>query len=150
MHPILSIRQPWAWAIVHGAGKKVENRTWRTRYRGWFWIHASATPDVADAWGFVANHCEAPTSDNTILGAIIGRARLVDCVDYPKNSDRQRRLFSGMSPVQSTLRDDPWAFGPVCWILADARPILNPIPCRGRLGLWTPGVVLFGKLPPIV
>lgn len=36
----LSIRQPWAWAIVN-AGKRVENRTWETRYRGPILIHAA-------------------------------------------------------------------------------------------------------------
>ena len=36
----LSILQPWAWAIIHG-GKDVENRTWRTAYRGPLLIHAS-------------------------------------------------------------------------------------------------------------
>lgn len=29
----LSIRQPWAWLIIHG-GKDVENRTWHTKHRG--------------------------------------------------------------------------------------------------------------------
>lgn len=29
----LSVRQPWAWAIVH-AGKDVENRNWPTPHRG--------------------------------------------------------------------------------------------------------------------
>ena len=29
----LSIRQPWAWAIIH-AGKDIENRCWPTSYRG--------------------------------------------------------------------------------------------------------------------
>lgn len=36
----LSIRQPWAWLILH-AGKDIENRTWQTYQRGWFAIHAS-------------------------------------------------------------------------------------------------------------
>ena len=40
----LSIRQPWAWAIIH-AGKDVENRPWGTRYRGPLLIHASKTLD---------------------------------------------------------------------------------------------------------
>jgi hypothetical protein len=35
----LSIRQPWAWLIVHGV-KDVENRTWRTNFRGRFLVHA--------------------------------------------------------------------------------------------------------------
>ena len=43
----LSVRQPWAWAIA-AAGKDVENRTWRTDYRGLIAIHASARPD--DSW----------------------------------------------------------------------------------------------------
>jgi hypothetical protein len=38
----LSIQQPWAWAIIH-AGKRVENRTWSTRFRGPFFIHAGKT-----------------------------------------------------------------------------------------------------------
>jgi hypothetical protein len=39
----LSIRQPWAWAILH-AGKRIENRDWRSvpSYRGPLLIHASA------------------------------------------------------------------------------------------------------------
>ncbi|NBF09766.1 ASCH domain-containing protein [Pseudomonas sp. Fl4BN1] len=36
----LSIRQPWAWLIIHG-GKDVENRSWHTKYRGRFLVHAS-------------------------------------------------------------------------------------------------------------
>lgn len=35
----LSIRQPWAWAILH-AGKDIENRDWATRFRGPFLVHA--------------------------------------------------------------------------------------------------------------
>ncbi len=37
----LSIIQPWASLIATGI-KDVENRTWRTNYRGEFLIHASA------------------------------------------------------------------------------------------------------------
>jgi hypothetical protein len=35
----LSIRQPWAWAIIAGH-KKFENRKWQTPYRGSLLIHA--------------------------------------------------------------------------------------------------------------
>jgi len=37
---ILSVRQPWATPIV-GRIKDVENRTWRTNYRGPVLVHAS-------------------------------------------------------------------------------------------------------------
>ncbi len=36
----LSIRQPWAWHILH-SGKDIENRDWPTRFRGRVLIHAS-------------------------------------------------------------------------------------------------------------
>jgi ASCH domain len=39
--PVLTVRQPWAWAIIHG-GKDVENRSWRTKYRGPLLIHAGS------------------------------------------------------------------------------------------------------------
>jgi hypothetical protein len=43
----LSIRQPWAWLIIH-AGKDIENREWRTSFRGPVLIHASKTMTRAD------------------------------------------------------------------------------------------------------
>ena len=39
---VLSIRQPWAWLILHG-GKDVENRNWATKVRGRVLIHAGST-----------------------------------------------------------------------------------------------------------
>ncbi len=50
----LSIRQPWAWLILHG-GKDIENRDWATRFRGRVLIHASkgmTRDEWGDAWGF--------------------------------------------------------------------------------------------------
>lgn len=39
----LSIKQPWASLIAHGI-KNIENRTWKTHFRGRIYIHASGTP----------------------------------------------------------------------------------------------------------
>ena len=38
----ISIKQPWASLIAHGI-KDIENRTWRTNYRGRVLIHAGAS-----------------------------------------------------------------------------------------------------------
>ena len=43
---ILSVRQPWAWLLFNG--KDIENRTWRTSYRGPLLIHASLGKDPED------------------------------------------------------------------------------------------------------
>jgi hypothetical protein len=36
----LSIRQPWAWLIVNGQ-KDIENRCWKTHFRGKIYVHAA-------------------------------------------------------------------------------------------------------------
>ena len=56
----ISIRQPWAWLIVHG-WKNIENRMWRTSYRGPVLIHASKgmTQDEYNACRlFMAGFCD--------------------------------------------------------------------------------------------
>jgi hypothetical protein len=37
----ITVRQPWAWLVVTGK-KDIENRTWRTHYRGKLLIHAAS------------------------------------------------------------------------------------------------------------
>ena len=65
----LSIRQPWCHHILCD-GKDVENRTWKTNYRGPVLIHASKTTDDQE---FCRIH-GAP------LGGIVGIMDIVDCV----------------------------------------------------------------------
>jgi hypothetical protein len=70
----LSIRQPWVELILSGA-KTVENRSWRTAYRGRILLHSPA--GVHDramrALGF--------DDDALPRGGIVGEVEVVDCVD---------------------------------------------------------------------
>jgi hypothetical protein len=90
--PALSIQQPWAWLILH-AGKDVENRTWPTKYRGKFFIHAAKK---FDRYGYgeilrysslyLPNDIPFPTSPNQFpRGGIVGLAELTDCVQKAEN-----------------------------------------------------------------
>ena len=121
----LSIRQPWAWAIIH-AGKDIENRGWSTSYRGPLLIYAAKgmTRDEYEACldtmlrisrthpfpsGF-----SLPGFDELARGGIIGKARLGNCVRS--------------SP-------SPWFFGPYGFVLADAEPL--PFQrMKGKLGFF--------------
>lgn len=81
----LSVRQPWAWAIVH-AGKDVENRPRGTRFRGSFFVHASsfASPDedaAARAWMGQRGLVLPPPLAELPRGGIIGRAEIVGVVE---------------------------------------------------------------------
>ena len=110
----LSIRQPWAELIVRGV-KDIENRTWRTHYRGPVLIHASLKyeHDISDA---ARDYCDRLRNNGVLFacGGIIGVAEIVDCVtSYPS----------------------PWFEGPFGFVLANARPL--PFrPLSGRLNLF--------------
>lgn len=128
----LTVQQPWAWAIVHG-GKDVENRTQAWSYRGSLAIHAGNRWSQRGAESpLVVNACRnapsAPMNPEWITGAIIG---VVDLVN--------------VHVAQGDCCSSPWGESPqetlsklVHLELANPRPLLEPIPCRGRLGLWTP------------
>lgn len=131
---ILTVRQPWAWAIIHG-GKNVENRVRNIAgdYRGPVLIHAAKVNDT-DAWAAMgrtnlASYMQAlDAAESLIGGAIIG---VVDLVDS--------------HPVESCItqqQDGDWL---VCseWaeraghhlVLANPRGLDEPIPYKGALGL---------------
>lgn len=115
----LSIRQPWADAIIWH-GKDIENRSWPTRFRGPVLIHAakkwgpSERGDLTYIEGITATKLE--DTDRPLLGGIIGKTEIVDCVQ---------------------AWESPWFFGPYGFVLRNAEP-LDFIPCRGALGFFTP------------
>ena len=115
----LSVRQPWAWLIIHG-GKDVENRTWSTPYRGPLAIHASkrvTDQEFVSARLFALEHgVMTPRKTDLVYGAVIGTVDLVDCVG---------ELFA----------NSKWFFGPFGFVLANPLP-LAPLVVTGRLGLF--------------
>lgn len=126
----LSVRQPWAWAICHG--KDVENRSKGTKHRGLLAIHASKSapyredvqdPRIVDL--IVANGLDDAASAQ---GAVVAVAELVTCHLSPD--------FGGTCGATRPLCS-PWAERDVYhWQLADVRPLREPVPCKGMLGLW--------------
>lgn len=85
----LSIKQPLAWLVVHGY-KGVENRSWRTKFRGRLLVHASKTFDMD--WYLLArdellsdeDRQDLPRPEEFERGGIVGSVEIVDCVkDIP-------------------------------------------------------------------
>lgn len=124
----LSIRQPWAWAILH-AGKRVENRDWKgCAYRGPLLIHASkgcTRQEYSDAADFIA---ERRYADN-YLGLVVPELPPLEALD--------RGGVVGVCRVidVTTFSPDPWFFGPLGLRLGDVRPV-NFIPFKGALGFF--------------
>lgn len=113
----LSIRQPWAWAILNG--KSVENRTWKTNFRGPFLIHASKKFDHDGYKWLVENQLRLglrtiPHPKRFLMGGIVGQAEIVGCV---------------------TTHSSPYFFGPYGFVMTKIKPL--PFQeCKGRLGFF--------------
>jgi hypothetical protein len=116
----LSIRQPWAWLITRG-DKPIENRKWKTGFRGVFLVHAGKSFDW-DGYAWVSIHFPGipmPPAKGFQFGGIVGHARLVDCLEAGSpEADRS-----------------PWFSGPFGFLLADATP-LPFTPWPGKLGFF--------------
>jgi hypothetical protein len=115
----ITVKHPWAWAIVNGV-KKIENRSRPTIHRGPLLIHAGLSKSDLGQEG--DRMPGLPAYDQLVYGAIIGVVDVVDCVTVDK------------------VAGEPFAEGPWCWLLANARSLPTPFPCRGFLGFWTPPV----------
>jgi hypothetical protein len=106
----LSIRQPWAsWIITGAAGrfKDLENREWRTPYRGRVLIHASKGGTQRDFAATVLGVNEALGLDlqlgfnDVARGGIIGSVEVYGCVE---------------------ASDSAWFTGPFGFLLRDPQP----------------------------
>ena len=127
----LSIRQPWAYAIIH-LGKDVENREWRTAHRGRLYIHAGKTKPTKREWEIfnsVAVDAGVDTSWELFMrelrfGGIIGSVELIDCVHI----ESKRAEDKGYN-------ESPWAFGRYLWVFRDPKPIKFQ-PVLGQLNIF--------------
>lgn len=115
----LTVRQPWAWAIISGR-KRIENRTWCTPVRGRIAIHSSQKPE--GDWRRLAAMLEDATTWNACRespnGTILGTVELVDCVEESDDYSFAGRPHYG-------------------FVLADPRPLRKPIQVRGSRRFWT-------------
>lgn len=140
---ILTVRQPWAWAIIHG-GKTVENRGRNIAgtYRGPIAIHAAQALDLSAFSGRVAALTAAAkahtarTTDPMESGAwfhhrghIIG---VVDLVDVHHADDEACRSAVDGSPCSPWAERTGWHL-----VLENPRAVDQPIPLKGALGLRT-------------
>ncbi|MDI6033999.1 ASCH domain-containing protein [Flavobacterium sp. LB2P84] len=131
----LSIKQPWASLIAHGI-KDIENRTWKTKFRGRIYIHASADLKLLKKTGNELYTKEqwlaTPARLISVSSAIIGEVDIVDCV-------MNHESIWAEQTCQSLLSDEYIEKPIYNWVLANAKlydkPILN---VKGKLSFWYP------------
>jgi hypothetical protein len=117
----LSVRQPWAWAIIH-AGKTIENRTWSTSFRGRVAIHAGKAC-TEEEYEDAAYHIKKltgkrpPPLAKLARGEIIGGVEIVDCTPADNGEGWGAK--------------DPDGFH---WHMKEPRPAAKPMKVRGWPG----------------
>lgn len=126
----LTLWQPWASLVVHGL-KRFETRSWSTTHRGLLAIHAAARPVSQAEYAQFADllaRCRIEGPEQLPRGVIVGFACVSEIfsVDYIRGNltDEERRV-GDFSP------------GRYAWMLDGPVWLVEPIPCRGRQGLWT-------------
>lgn len=152
----LSIKQPYASLIASGI-KDIENRTWKTNFRGRIYIHASGkwhsrsnSNDVRDLLTSeqikkIPHSLQADFIDRGIivkdgsipLSAIIGEVDIVDCVINHESIWAERSYHNVNSNSLPFGEEDEPDYIIYNWVLANAviydEPILN---VKGKLSLW--------------
>ena len=120
---VLTVKQPWASLIVHGI-KDIENRSWRTNFRGRVLIHSSAKGDIAKFGCLQPNQrlkvLNTPMSrigfNDLPFGSIIGSVEIVDCVQNYASVWADKGVYN--------------------WVLSNAVLFSEPIPAKGKLSFW--------------
>jgi hypothetical protein len=115
---VITLRQPWAWAVIHG-GKDIENRSWKPAQPVRLLIHAGRT---LDRRGVEQLHRRGfPVTGAELAGGqIIG---MVDCLTWT-----QQRPRSHWADAKSR-----WY-----WQLTSPVPIKTPISMLGQPSFFHP------------
>jgi hypothetical protein len=127
----LTIKEPWATLIIDGI-KDVENRTWRTNYRGKILIHTSKKVfnyfrhvafntdqyiDIVHGYGASSCNYDKIFDKELIYGAIIGEVELVDVIRGSESVWSESECWHWL--LKNPMRYD--------------KPVLN---VKGKLSLW--------------
>lgn len=126
----ISVRQPWAWAILH-AGKNFENRgpSWaRVRIPPVLALHAAKGctraeyENAVDTIQAIARGAVVPPLAELPRGGLVGIMRMGSTVEC----EERTMIHRG---------DRPWLFGPVGLSILEVEA-LPFVPLKGMLGLF--------------
>ena len=148
IHKVLTVKQPYSYLICSGI-KPIENRTWKTNYRGRVLIHASAEK-MKGIEGYYFNedqighlYCgHTPLEElhkyhsmRELYSAIIGSVEIVDCViNHPSIWAERAKKDPWYEYIHGESQEIHQVYN---WVLSNPilfdRPILN---VKGKLGFW--------------
>lgn len=122
----LSIKEPYASLICRGV-KTIETRSFKTKYRGELYIHASKTKNNKD---HIYKLKGLYKEEDLKPGFIICKCTLSDCIYMDEN------FIKLVKKNKTEELCGNYAIGRYAWILKDITPLKKPILIKGKLGIW--------------
>jgi hypothetical protein len=135
----ISLWQPWASLLVLGE-KQIETRSWATPHRGPLAVHAAKmwNPDLERLCmeepfrSLLLKH--GLGKDLLPRGALVGTVQLDNCLPTD---------LLAVKEVEYQLGD--FRAGRFAWIVSRPQPLIQPIPTRGKQGIFTIELELASK-----
>ena len=160
----ITVLEPWASVIAKGE-KKIETRSWATKYRGKIAIHAAKSSKAVDLpqnfgaipayLSLVGPKTSTYLSDDLDLGCVIAIADLVDCRKIIGTKERTVKMKgteltetitieNGIIILDEGMEIDgiteyslgDYTPGRYAWILENVQRI-KPVPAKGQQRIWT-------------
>lgn len=146
----ISLWQPWASAIALGS-KRIETRSWPTKYRGPLAIHAAKRCNKGEMlslqsdWQWVgalhpffASVGHVRLSDSLPFGAIVAVAMLTDCrkTESFTIAEIEHVRSSGGYGTWTERQMGDFSPGRYGWILEGVIPMKTPLPWNGSQGFF--------------
>lgn len=122
---VLSIKEPFATLIKDGV-KIYETRSWKTNYRGEIYIHASLSLSKSERVESANKYLKSEIRP----GFILCKCELVDCI--PMTDEFIKYINEETSEYDYGLYSE----GRYAWKLKVLEVLDEPIPAKGKLGIW--------------
>lgn len=126
---VVSIKEPWA-SLIKEKVKYIETRSWKTKYRGKIYIHASLSK-VQKKDERINNLISLLNNKDFKYGHIIAEATLVDCIYMDEE------FLNNIKKNNQEYICGEYSLGRYAWVLKDIKELKDPIPAKGQLGIWT-------------
>lgn len=126
---VLSLTEPFA-TLIKEKKKLIETRSWKTKYRGELYIHASLTKipkTTLEQENLMSLVKDIPLN----YGYIICKCKLVDCIYMTKEYVEDMKKNNHQEYICGE-----YAEGRFAWILEDIEPLKERIETKGHLGVW--------------
>lgn len=126
---VLSIKEPFA-SLIKDKKKKIETRSWRTKYRGELYIHASISNVPKERFNN-EDFRELIKDVKLNHGHIICKCNLVDCIYMTKEYVENMKKNHYQEYLCGHYEE-----GRYSWVLDNIEPLKEPIKAKGQLSIW--------------